>query len=169
MIGGLRAVKDPLLAARAARALPPSSRVRITCVGPILEPAYDALVARELAENPRFRYRGALPPADAACVLAASDLLALTSRTEGGANVVGEAVVAGVPIVATSIDGTIGLLGADYPGYVPVDDVAALARAFDGAETRPQHLATLRAATVARRPLFAPERERDAWATLLAI
>ena len=46
---------------------------------------------------------------------------------EGGANVVIEAVRSGVPVLASRIDGNVGLLGAGYDGYFPVGDAAALA------------------------------------------
>ena len=54
--------------------------------------------------------------------------MVLSSRSEGGANVISEAIVAGVPILASRMDGNVGLLGADYPGYFPVGDTQALAR-----------------------------------------
>ena len=40
--------------------------------------------------------------------------------TEGGANVISEAEVAGLPAIASDLEGSVGLLGADYPGLVPV-------------------------------------------------
>ena len=47
---------------------------------------------------------------------------------EGGANVISESLVARVPVIASEIAGSIGLLGRrDYPGYFPVRDTAALA------------------------------------------
>ena len=49
------------------------------------------------------------------------------SVMEGGANVVIEAVRSGVPVLASRIDGNVGLLGADYDGFFPVGDAAALA------------------------------------------
>ena len=52
--------------------------------------------------------------------------MVLSSLSEGGANVVSEAVAAGVPVLASRIDGSVGLLGRDYPGYFPVADTAAL-------------------------------------------
>jgi glycosyltransferase involved in cell wall biosynthesis len=75
----------------------------------------------------RYGWRGAVPRTEALAVLARSRLLALTSLQEGGANVVSEALAAGVPIVSSAIPGSIGLLGADYPGYFPVGDTEALA------------------------------------------
>ena len=56
---------------------------------------------------------------------------------------VSEAVVAGVPVIASDIAGNVGLLGCDYPGYYPVRDEAALARLLERAETEPTFLATL--------------------------
>ncbi len=57
-IAHLRAVKDPLLAARAARLLPPGSRIRILHVGKALSAEYARAAAREVAENPRFHWFG---------------------------------------------------------------------------------------------------------------
>jgi hypothetical protein len=34
---------------------------------------------------------------------------------EGGANVISEAIVDGIPVIASRIDGSVGLLGAEYP------------------------------------------------------
>jgi hypothetical protein len=53
--------------------------------------------------------------------------MVLSSLSEG-ANVVSETVVAGVPILASRMDGNVGLLGADYPGYFPVGDTKTSAR-----------------------------------------
>jgi len=91
----------------------------------------------------------------------------LSSRSEGGANVVSEAVAAGVPVLASRIDGSVGLLGRDYPGYFPVSDTAGLARLLHRIETEPSFLARLRAAIARRRDLFRPARELLAWKTLL--
>jgi glycosyltransferase involved in cell wall biosynthesis len=91
----------------------------------------------------------------------------LSSRSEGGANVVSEAVAAGVPVLASRIDGSVGLLGRDYPGYFNVGDTAGLARLLHRIETEPSFLARLRAAIARRRNLFRPARELVAWKTLL--
>jgi hypothetical protein len=48
---------------------------------------------------------------------------------EGGANVVSEALVAGVPMIASEIPCNAGLLGKDYPGYYPAGDEHARAPA----------------------------------------
>lgn len=92
----------------------------------------------------------------------------LSSRLEGGANVIGEAVKAGVPVIASEIPGNIGLLGATYPGYFPVGETQELARLLARAETDAAYLNRLHAECQKRRPLFEPQREQQAWAELLA-
>ena len=67
--------------------------------------------------------------------LARASLLVLSSRLEGGANVISEAARAGVPVLASRIPGSVGLLGARYPGYFRCGDTAGLARLMRRAET----------------------------------
>jgi glycosyltransferase involved in cell wall biosynthesis len=93
--------------------------------------------------------------------------IVLSSHSEGGANVLSEAIAAGVPVLASRIDGSVGLLGRDYPGYFPVGDTVALARLLERIETEPGFLASLERAVKRRRALFRPEREKAAWKRLL--
>src|SRR5262249_59060290 len=90
----------------------------------------------------------------------------LGSMMEGGANVISEAVAAGLPVIASDVAGSIGLLGADYAGYYPVGDAAALAQKLARAEQEPAFLDELRRQCAARAPLFEPARELDAWREL---
>jgi glycosyltransferase involved in cell wall biosynthesis len=121
-----------------------------------------------MAENPRYRWLGELPRWRARRLIAGSLLMVLSSRMEGGANVLGEAAVAGVPVLSTRIPGSVGLLGADYPGYFPVGDAAALAALLRRAETDPAYLAALERGVRRAAPLFAPRSEQAAWRALLA-
>jgi glycosyltransferase involved in cell wall biosynthesis len=93
--------------------------------------------------------------------------MVLSSRSEGGANVVSEAVAAGVPILASRIDGSVGLLGVHYPGYFPVGNTAALTRLLQRIETDLDFLTRLRGAIADRAHLFQPAREKRAWRQLL--
>jgi glycosyltransferase involved in cell wall biosynthesis len=93
--------------------------------------------------------------------------MVLSSLSEGGANVISEAVVGGVPILASRIDGNVGLLGGDYPGYFPVGDTKALARLLQRIETDPRFVARLRRAIGRRAPLFRLTREVATWRRLL--
>jgi putative glycosyltransferase (TIGR04348 family) len=167
VIAHLRAVKDPLRAARAARRLPAASRLRIVHMGGAHTPEWAAEAKAEMETNPRYVWRGEVPRAEVRRVLGRARAMVLSSLSEGGANVVSEAVVAGVPVLASRIDGTVGLLGADYPGYFPVGDTAALARLLKRIEADPEFLAQLKRAVAECSALFRPERELLAWKNLL--
>src|SRR5207245_1160755 len=100
-------------------------------------------------------------------ILACSQLCVLSSKMEGGANVLGEAIVAGVPVLASQIAGSVGILGASYPGYFEVGDTTGLARLLLRVESDSRFRERLRAHCRRLAPLFAPTREREAWAALL--
>jgi putative glycosyltransferase (TIGR04348 family) len=164
----LRPVKDPLRLAAAVRRLPGDSRVRVVHAGAARDRDLAAAAAAESAGNPRYDWLGPVPRPAALGLLAGSRLMALTSLHEGGANVVSEALAAQVPIIASAIPGSIGLLGADYPGYFPAGDTAALTALLSAVETDRDGLyQTLRARCAALRPLTDPARERAALAGLL--
>jgi glycosyltransferase involved in cell wall biosynthesis len=91
----------------------------------------------------------------------------LTSLAEGGANVVTEALAASVPVVSSRIPGSIGILGAGYPGFFPAGDTRALADLLHRVETDPELLAALRAWCARRRKLVDPRRERRSFKELL--
>ncbi|MBV9010547.1 MAG: TIGR04348 family glycosyltransferase [Pseudonocardiales bacterium] len=167
LLAHLRPVKDPLLAAAAARLLPTGSRLRIRHAGAVIDRELAERAAREDRENPRYHWLGELPRSQALRLLAASRLLLLTSRHEGGANVVSEALAARVPIISTRIPGTVGILGPDYPGYFPPGDPAQLAQLLVHAETNEHWYHELHHHCTTLRPLVAPERERDSWRQLL--
>jgi putative glycosyltransferase (TIGR04348 family) len=168
VIGHLRDVKDPLRAAVAARLLPSASRIRIVHIGRAYNAEWAAKAKAEMAANPRYLWRDDVPRAAVQILLRRSHAMVLSSRSEGGANVLSEAVVAGVPILASRMDGNVGLLGADYPGYFPVGDTEALANLLLRIENDRRFVTTLRRAIVGRAPLFRPEREIAAWRRLLA-
>ena len=74
---------------------------------------------------------------------------------------VSEAAAAGVPVLASRIDGTVGLLGRDYPGYFPVGQTAALARLLWRVETDPEFFRRLCRAIGRRAYRFSPAREKE--------
>ncbi|HEU0176932.1 MAG TPA: hypothetical protein VFV58_21910 [Blastocatellia bacterium] len=78
-----------------------------------------------------------------------------------------EAIVSSVPVIASRIPGTVGILGASYPGYFTVGDTRELTRLLIRAETEPDFLALLRSQGDRLVKLFDPARERKAWAELL--
>jgi glycosyltransferase involved in cell wall biosynthesis len=130
--------------------------------------AKDAARAQQFSEQiERYEWRGEVPHADALAVVASSHLLVLTSRSEGGANVITEAIACGTPVISTRIDGSVGLLGENYPGYVPVGDAAALAAMMHRAATDPRFYDELGAHIAALAALTDPATERACWRQLL--
>ena len=168
VVAHLRPVKDPLLAAAAARELPTASRVRVVLAGGLLEASMRAELDREVASNPRFRWLGSRPHAETLGLLAASRLFVSSSRHEGGANSVSEALALGLPILATRIPGNVGMLGEDHPGLFPVGDRVALARLLERAETSRGFLAELEGCSRERAWTTDPELEVESWRALLA-
>lgn len=167
VIANLRPVKDPLRTALAARALPSASRIRVLHIGAPLSPALAHRARNEMQRNPRYHWLGERPPAQVRALLPRCRLLVLSSRLEGGANAVSEAITAGVPVLATRVPGSCGLIGERYPGLFPVGDSAALCALMRRAETDPRFYATLARACAQQAPLFHPARESRAWARLL--
>ncbi|MFN0060125.1 MAG: selenoneine biosynthesis selenosugar synthase SenB [Planctomycetota bacterium] len=167
VLGHLRDVKDPLRTAAAARLLPASSRVQVLHIGAALSNAMRDAAEAEMRANPRYRWIGEVSRTTALRQLGASHVLSLTSIHEGGANVVSEACVLGVPVITSRIPGSLGLLGADYPGIFAVGDTQELAVLLERIEHDAPFLSELTKRSVARAPLFAPERELRALAELL--
>jgi len=162
VLGHLREVKDPFLAARAARGLPADSRVRIVQVGAALSARMRTAAQAEAGANPRYRWLGGLRRGAALRVLAGSRLLLVTSRNEGGPSVVPEAIACGLPLLSTRIPAAEGLLGADHPGLFAVGDEEGLRDLLARAESDGPFLAELARRSEALRSSVDPERERRA-------
>jgi len=96
------------------------------------------------AAAPLIRLVGSVDRSRASRLLAASDLLVVPSRvlasgrTEGAPTVVGEAYLAGVPVVASAVGGLPELVSHGVTGIlVPPDDVVALAAILGELAQRP--------------------------------
>ncbi|MEK6247336.1 MAG: TIGR04348 family glycosyltransferase [Planctomycetales bacterium] len=165
--GHLRAVKDPFRAALAARRLPTKSRIQITHVGAALSAAMSRRAQLEMDRNRRYRWFGEQPAWRARQLLARSRLLVLSSKMEGGANVISEAMVSSVPILATRISGSIGLLGKRYPGYFDVGDTVGLANLLQRCEQQPGFYRHLISHCQRQAERFEPGRESASWQSLL--
>jgi putative glycosyltransferase (TIGR04348 family) len=168
VVGHMRPIKDPFRTAAAARRLSPQSKVRVVHVGSVPDEATAQLARSEQLDNPRYRWLGELSREHTLIEIARSQLLCLTSRMEGGANVVTEALACGTPVLSSRIDGSIGLLGESYPGYFAAGDTADLAAALVRASTDAEHYADLVARCEARRHITEPATERASWRELLA-
>jgi len=164
LVGHLRPEKDPMTAVRALARLDDSTsqRIRLIQIGGALDARLAGRVRRAAARDPRIDLRGPLPHAATRALIRRGRVLLLPSRIEGGANVLIEAVTAGVPVLASRIGGSVGLLGDDYPGLFPAGDDAALARLIRRCRDQPAFLERLRAHCVRRARRFTPEREAAA-------
>ena len=166
MIGHLRPEKDPLTFMRAA-VLVTDPRLRLLHIGGALDPVLEAAARDTERATPRYRWLGALPHDEARARLAACHAMVIASRMEGGANVIIEAVTSGVPVLASNIEGNRGMLGADYAGFFPLGDAAALAALVERLARDAAFDALLRRQCAARAPLFAPAAEQAALADLV--
>ena len=127
LVAHLRGEKDPVTALEAWRRLPHDHAATLTIVGAALEAPLADAVRRAAAADPRVRWLGGRPHAWTRQAIRRTHALIVTSRLEGGANVVVEALTSGTPVIATHIPGNIGLVGADYGALFPVGDASALA------------------------------------------
>ncbi|WP_036252279.1 selenoneine biosynthesis selenosugar synthase SenB [Massilia sp. BSC265] len=161
MIGHLREEKDPLTYIRAA-GMVTHPAARLLHVGGVLDPVLGQAAMEAQAANPRYRWLGPLPHAAARQRLKRCHAMAITSRMEGGANVIIEAVTCGVPVLASDISGNRGMLGDDYAGYFAPGDPAALALLIDRIIGDAAFDALLRRQCAQRAVLFAPSAEQAA-------
>ena len=161
VIGHLREEKDPLRTLSALKFIPAGVPLEVVHLGAALD---RELVPR--TNDPRYRWLGSVPHAQALRWLASSHVMVISSRMEGGANVVCEALRIGVPVLASRIPGNVGLLGAGYRGYFPVEDQRALARLVTRAAVDRAFYGTLKSQIAKLRPMVAPRAEARA---LLAV
>lgn len=165
--GHLREEKDPFRLAAALKYLPQQSRCRVTHMGAAMSPDMAAAAHGWMAREPRYHWAGELPHGEALRRLARSRLMVISSRMEGGANVITEALAAGVPVIASRIPGNAGMLGEDYAGYYPLENERALARLLWRAESDPEFYRKLKRQCAARRYLVSRTREKLALKRLL--
>ncbi len=162
MVGHLRDEKDPRTYWRAALRLAARPDIFLDHIGDPLEPALGAEATALATAQPRFRWLGGLPHGEVRRRIQAAHVLVHASRMEGGAHVVIEAIRSGTPVLASRIDGNLGLLGSDYEGVFEPGDDAALAALLARARDDPAMLPRLAAQSAKRSALFAPEAERAA-------
>ena len=168
MVGHLREEKSPETLFAAARLLATQRNIRIDHIGEPLDPALGETARATMAAVPNYRWLGGLPHEAVRRRIQRAHLLIHASRIEGGAHVIMEAVASGTPVLASHVDGNVGMLGAEYAGYFPWGDANALAalilRCHESRSRRDgeDFLQTLAAQCRQRAPLFDPPTERSA-------
>ena len=168
MVGHLRDEKSPQTYFEAARRLAQRHDILLDHIGSGLDEGL-AVQARQLMQmQPRYRWLGGLAHAVTRSRIQAAHVLVHASRMEGGAHVVTEAITSGTPVLASRIDGNLGLLGADYGGTFDWGDAQGLATLLERCRDDATMLPALQQQCAARAGLFDPDRERQTLLDLLA-
>jgi glycosyltransferase involved in cell wall biosynthesis len=165
---GIRPVKRPRLPLRAFDRLVARRRqIRLAYAGPMIDAAEGAALTSALAGVPWARYLGAVPHAQMAALLRASDVVLNCSLSEGGmANAVLEALAVGRAVLAADIAGNRSIVENDVTGLLFHDDadlLAAAERLVDDPALRRRLGAAGRARVL---ETLAPAREIDGYLEL---
>lgn len=189
MAGNLRAEKNVGLALAACAMLPEDSPVLLQLYGDaeviehsegygagceevegLQQPVGDlSLQMLQATAGPLpFLWRGKLSHADLLTMMAGADLLLNTSSQEGGSNAICEAICLGLPVLASRIDGNVGMLGPGYGGYFDQGDASGLASLLTRCAEEPSYLAQLQQQVQERAALYQLDRESESWLKLLA-
>ena len=167
VIGHLRTVKDPFRAAAAAEQLPLESKIQILHFGQALS---DEMCERALEldrSSSRYSWVGNRSHEETMNQLARSRATILSSIAEGAPSIISEAVVNGVPVIATRISATIGLLGNSYPGFFEVGDTDALSEILWRLESEPEFGDGLRGHIEKLKHRFHPDNEKSSFKAML--
>jgi putative glycosyltransferase (TIGR04348 family) len=167
VVGHLRDEKDPMRTALASRLVPDDSRLRVIHLGKAHNDDFANAAKAEMKVNPRYLWKGEVPAWRVRREYARTQAMVISSNQEGGANVVSEAIVAGVPVIASDIDGNKGLLGSNYEGMYAVRNEAALAEVLWRAESDPKFIKALQTTTKKLQPLFQPQYEAKGWLEII--
>ncbi len=168
MVGHLRDEKMPQTLFEAARLLKGDTKIRITHIGAGLDEklAQDAIETEALCAG--YIWARGLKHAQTRARIQRAHVLVHTSKMEGGAHVIMEAVCSGTPVLASRMDGNVGMLGSGYDGYFPVGDAAALASLLHQCKNDKAFLDHLSSQCALRAPLFYPAAEKAALLGLVA-
>jgi len=166
VVGHLRAEKDPFRLAEAL-SLVPDLMLEAVHAGKALTPEMEKEAREWMRRDERYRWKGEQSGAQVRQRMADSEALVLTSLMEGGANVISESVVCGVPVLGSRIPSSVALLGRDYHGYFHPGDTAGLADLVRRFVEDLSFRRTLEQQVQRLQPKFAPRREREAWEKVL--
>ena len=133
-VGRLSEEKGPDVFVRALPLVPKAWRASIVGSGPMGDRLRDE--ADALGVTDRIRWHGVVP--EAGRLLAAFDVLVLSSRTEGTPMVVLEAMAARVPLVVTAVGGVPDVVNDQEAILVAPDAPEALAAAIASVSDRPE-------------------------------
>ncbi len=164
-IGHLRAVKQPFMAVKALQLL--GAEVQLKLLGNVVDEGMDDVVRDWQEKDHRFQWLGGVSHEEAIQWSNRSLITLNTSLMEGGANSIGESIVLGVPVLASRVEGNIGMLGGDYAGYFSVDSEQELADLMQRVLHDKVFLEHLRQQVKVRSVMFTRENEKQGWLDLI--
>jgi putative glycosyltransferase (TIGR04348 family) len=162
MVGHLRDEKSPQTLFAAALLLRAREDITIEHIGAGLDETLAQDAINTEAACAAFHWAGALKHSQTRVKIQRAHVLVHTSKMEGGAHVIMEAVCSGTPVIASDIAGNVGMLGENYQGYFPVGNGQALATMLERCKDEPQFIDTLKSQCAQRALLFAPQAEASA-------
>jgi putative glycosyltransferase (TIGR04348 family) len=160
MVGHLRSEKSPETYFEVAKILAVREEIVLDHIGAPLDAELGQKASQLSLELSNYRYLGEQTHAQTRARIVRAHLLVHPSRMEGGAHVVMEAVMSGTPVLASRIDGNVGMLGVNYDGYFPVGDAQALASMLQKCKNEPGFLDHLNKQCALRAPLFEHQAEK---------
>jgi putative glycosyltransferase (TIGR04348 family) len=176
MVGHLRDEKSPQTLFEAARLLKAYPDIFIDHIGEPLDETLGEQARATALECPNYRWLGGLTHDATRARIQRAHVLIHASKMEGGAHVVMEAVCSGTPVLASRIDGNVGMLGANYPGYFELGNAQGLAgllvrirkcQLTAGTALEDTFLTQLQTLCAKRAPLFDPATEQEALVNLV--
>ena len=171
MVGHLRDEKLPQTLFSAARLISPDSGILIDHIGDPLDAKLAIQARATAAACPHYRWLGGLGHEATRRHIQRAHVLVHASKMEGGAHVVMEAACSGTPVVASYVDGNVGMLGEKYPGYFEVGNATALAGLLTRLRREQSHANGFAPTSLYRKlehlcerraALFAPIKEKSA-------
>jgi glycosyltransferase involved in cell wall biosynthesis len=165
VVGHPRPVKRSFLTIETVARHPEWTGVEVWQIGAALDDESRKTAEEWQTRDARYRWFGGLPREEALRLCAKSSLTVNSSILEGGANAVLEAMTMGVPVLASRIEGNVGQLGKDYPGYF---DEGGLDERIEAIIGKRVDLQSWVQHATRRLPLFSRERESTCWLELLA-
>ena len=159
MVGHLREEKDPLTFMKAALQTPEAD-IYFDQIGLALDPFFADEALATAQQSARYRWLGGLPRAVTRQHIKRAHVLVNCSKMEGGAQVILEAVQSGTPVLASRVDGNVGMLGDDYSGYFEWGNHAELAALVKRCAADQTFLEELKYQCLQRSPLFMPTQEK---------
>jgi len=164
VVGHLRPVKRPFLTIETLAQHPEWSDLEVWQIGQALDAEMRKTAEFWMEEDKRYRWCGGLPREESLALCAKSSLTINSSILEGGANAVLEAMTMGVPVLASRIEGNVGLMGDYYPGYF---EEGGMAKALEAIMHQRVDLDEWSLLLADRLPLFSRVRESESWLELL--